>query len=94
MGFFPTKGRYDARAVARTVGNAGGDPWPLFSVDSRALSALFKRQPDLESVLAPARRATPPWFGHRKAAAGNALLRGRGLDDVQDSQDRGPGERN
>jgi RecB family exonuclease len=67
MGFFPTKGRYDARDVARAVGNAGGDPWPLLSVDSRALSALFKRQPDLEAVLAPARRPTPPWFGHRKS---------------------------
>jgi putative RecB family exonuclease len=95
MGFFATKGRYDARAVARAVGNAGGDPWPLLSVDSRALSALFKRQPDLEAVLAPVRTATPPWFGHRKAAPGNALRRGSRLtDEVADGQDRTPGGRN
>jgi len=94
MGCFPTTGRYDARDVARAVGHAGRDPWPRLSVDSRALSGLFKRQPDLEAVLAPARQATRPWFGHRKAAAGKALRRARGLmDEVLDGHDRTPGER-
>jgi hypothetical protein len=58
------------------------------------LSGLFKRQPDLEAVLAPARQATRPWFGHRKAAPGKALRRARGLmDEVLDGHDRTPGER-
>ncbi len=67
VGFFPTSGRYDPKEVARAVADAGGDPWPLLSVDSRALRALFTRQPTLEAALAPARTPTPPWFGHRKA---------------------------
>jgi hypothetical protein len=28
VGFFPTSGRYDTRAVARAVIDAGADPWP------------------------------------------------------------------
>jgi RecB family exonuclease len=67
VGFFPTGGRYDARDVARVVTDAGEDPWPLLAVDSRALKALFKRQPALETALAPARAASLPWFGHRKS---------------------------
>jgi RecB family exonuclease len=67
VGFFPTNGRYDARAVARVVAETGADPWPLLSVDSRALRALFRWQPSLEAALASARTPTPPWFGHRKS---------------------------
>ena len=67
VGFFPTSGRYDPQGVARAVAEAGGDPWPLLSVDARLLRALFKRQPRLEAALVPVRTPTPPWFGHRKA---------------------------
>ena len=66
VGFFPTGGRYGARAVTRVLGDAGADPWPVLSVDSRALRALFGRQPSLEVALASAHAPTPPWFGHRK----------------------------
>jgi hypothetical protein len=66
MGFFPTSGQYDPRHVARVMADAGEDPWPLFSVDARALRVLFKRQPALEAALASARTPTTPWFGHRK----------------------------
>jgi putative RecB family exonuclease len=67
VGFFPTSGRYDARGVAQVVANSGVDPWPLLSVDSRALRALFRRLPSLEAALASTRTPTPPWFGHRKS---------------------------
>jgi RecB family exonuclease len=67
LGFFPTKGRYDAAAVFRSATDAGDDPWPLLAADGRALSAFLKRQPGAERVLAGAWTATPPWFGHRKA---------------------------
>jgi putative RecB family exonuclease len=70
LGFFPTTGRYDAREVARVLAAAGEDPWPLLSVDSRALRTLFKRRSDLEGALDPARAPTPPWFGHRKGKKG------------------------
>jgi RecB family exonuclease len=70
VGFFPTSGRYDAKEVARVLAATGEDPWPLLSVDSRALRTLFKRRPRLESALAPARAPTPPWFGHRKGKKG------------------------
>jgi RecB family exonuclease len=66
LGFFPTKGRYEVEAVVRAVTQAGVDPWPLLSVDGRALAALLKRQPDMKRCLAAAWSATPPWFGHRK----------------------------
>jgi RecB family exonuclease len=68
LGFFPTKGRYDAAAVHRVVTEAPEDPWPLLAVDGRALAAFFKRRPELERALSPAWTATPPWFGHRKVA--------------------------
>ena len=67
LGFFPTKGRYDAAAVFRTATDAGDDPWPLLAADGRALATFLKRRPDTERTLSPAWSATPPWFGHRKA---------------------------
>ena len=67
LGFFPTKGRYDAAAVFRAATEAGADPWPLLAADGRALSAFLKRRPGTERVVAGAWTATPPWFGHRKA---------------------------
>ena len=67
LGFFPTKGRYDAASVFRAATEAGADPWPLLAADGRALSAFLKRRPGAERVLAGAWTATPPWFGHRKA---------------------------
>ncbi|MGH7264972.1 MAG: RecB family exonuclease [Candidatus Rokuibacteriota bacterium] len=67
LGFFPTKGRYDAAAVFRVITDARADPWPLLAADGRALAAFLKRRPDAERVLAPAWTGTPPWFGHRKA---------------------------
>jgi putative RecB family exonuclease len=67
VGFFPTAGRYDARAVARVLVEWGADPWPFLWVDSRALRALFRRHPSLETALSSASTPTPPWFGHRKA---------------------------
>jgi RecB family exonuclease len=70
LGFFPTKGRYDAEAVFRTVAEAGGDPWPLLSTDVRTLAVLLRRRPDLERSLAAAWSPTGPWFGHRKATSG------------------------
>ena len=67
LGFFPTKGRYDAAAVFRAATEAGADPWPLLAAEGRALAAFLKRRPDMEQTLAPAWTATAPWFGHRKA---------------------------
>jgi hypothetical protein len=67
LGFFPTKGRYDAAAVFRAASDTGVDPWPLLAADGRALAAFLKRRPAAERSLAPAWSATPPWFGHRKA---------------------------
>jgi RecB family exonuclease len=66
LGFFPTKGRYDAAAVFRAATDTGVDPWPLLAADGRALAAFLKRRPAAERSLAPAWGATPPWFGHRK----------------------------
>ncbi len=66
LGFFPTKGRYEAAAVFRTATEAGADPWTLLAADGRALTAFLKRQPGAERILARAWTATPPWFGHRK----------------------------
>jgi hypothetical protein len=66
LGFFPTKGRYDAAAVFRAATEAGADPWPLLAADGRALAAFLKRRPGAERVLARAWAATPPWFGYRK----------------------------
>jgi hypothetical protein len=66
LGFFPTKGRYDPAAVFHVATEAGADPWPLLTADSRALAAFLKRRPDAERTLASAWTASPPWFGHRK----------------------------
>ena len=67
LGFFPTKGRYDAAAVFRSATEAGTDPWPLLAADGRALATFLKRRPDVERTLAAAWTASPAWFGHRKA---------------------------
>jgi putative RecB family exonuclease len=75
LGFFPTKGRYDAAAVFRAATDAGADPWPLLAVDGRTLAAFLKRRPSAERVLARAWTATPPWFGHRKTK--NAAMTAR-----------------
>ncbi len=76
LGFFPTKGRYDAAAVFRAATEAGADPWPLLAADGRALAAFLKRRPDAERTLAAAWTATPPWFGHRKAKNADRNARG------------------
>ena len=67
LGFFPTKGRYDAAAVFRAATDAGADPWPLLAADGRILAAFLKRRPDVEQTLAGAWTASPAWFGHRKS---------------------------
>ena len=67
LGFFPTKGRYDAAAVFRAATEAATDPWPLLTADGRALTAFLKRRPDAERALTPGWTPSPPWFGHRKA---------------------------
>jgi putative RecB family exonuclease len=67
LGFFPTKGRYDAASVFRAATEAATDPWPLLTADGRALAAFLKRRPDAELALAPGWTPSPPWFGHRKA---------------------------
>ena len=74
LGFFPTKGRYDAAAVFRAAMDAGADPWPLLAADGRTLAAFLKRRPDVAQTLAGAWTASPAWFGHRKTknAAGSA----------------------
>jgi hypothetical protein len=77
LGFFPTKGRYDAAAVFRTATDAGDDPWPLLAADGRALAAFFRRRPDLERRLALAWNPSPPCFGHRKAKSAEGGARGR-----------------
>lgn len=66
FGFFPTRGRHDAAAVARVLSGVGLDPWQVLAVDARALATVFKRQPRLEATLASAQEPTPPWFGHRR----------------------------
>jgi putative RecB family exonuclease len=73
LGFFPTKGRYDAEAVFRAATEAGWDPWPLLSADGRALAALLNRRPDLERHVAFAWNPSPPWFGHRKAKSAKGV---------------------
>jgi hypothetical protein len=77
LGFFPTKGRYDAAAVFRAATDAGADPWPLLATDGRTLAALLKRRPDLEQTLAGAWTPSPAWFGHRKVAASPGNRRAR-----------------
>jgi hypothetical protein len=72
LGFFPTKGRYEAKAIYRAALDAGANPWPLLAVDGRSLAVFLKRRPDVEPTLAPAWTATSPWFGHRKAASSPA----------------------
>jgi hypothetical protein len=67
LGFFPTKGRYDAAAVFRAATDAGADPWPLLAVDGRTLVAFLKHRPGVEQSLASAWTPSPAWFGHRKA---------------------------
>jgi putative RecB family exonuclease len=67
LGFFPTKGRYPAEAVARALEARGGSPLDAMHVDARALARLFKRHPELEAELEPLREPGPAWFGHRKA---------------------------
>jgi hypothetical protein len=86
VGFFPTSGRYDARAVARVMAETGADPWPLLSVDSRALRGRFRWQPSLEAALASARTPTPPWFGHRKSKT----HRSTGTSDPRGGSDIAP----
>jgi RecB family exonuclease len=75
LGFFSTKGRYDAAAVFRAATEAGADPWPLLAADGRALAAFLKRRPSAERSLASAWTAAPPWFGHRKT---KTVTRGAG----------------
>jgi putative RecB family exonuclease len=67
LGFFPTKGRYDAAAVFHAATDAGADPWHLLAADGRTLTAFLKRRPDVEQTLAGAWTPSPAWFGHRKA---------------------------
>lgn len=74
FGFFPTKGQYEAEAVVRVLTAAGMDPWPLLAADGRALSALFKREPEVKRCLASAWSATRPWFGHRKRSREGTTL--------------------
>ena len=83
LGFFSTKGRYDAAAVFRTATEAGADPWPLLAADGRTLAAFLKRRPDAEQTLAGAWTPSAEWFGHRKAKmAGVAAVKcGRPSDD-------------
>jgi hypothetical protein len=66
LGFFPTKGRYDAAAVFRAATDAGTDPWALLAADGRTLAAFLKRWPGVEQTLAGAWTPSPAWFGHRK----------------------------
>jgi RecB family exonuclease len=66
LGFFPTKGRYDAAAVFRAATDAGTDPWSLLAADGRTLAAFLKRRPGVEQTLAGAWTPSPAWFGHRK----------------------------
>jgi putative RecB family exonuclease len=70
LGFFPTRGRYDAAAVFQVATLAGTDPWPLLAADGRSLAAFLKRRPDAELTLAPAWSPAPAWFGHRKSKTG------------------------
>jgi hypothetical protein len=67
LGFFPTKGRYPAEAIARALDARGESPLEVMHVDARALTRLFKRHPELEAELEPLREPGPDWFGHRKA---------------------------
>jgi putative RecB family exonuclease len=67
LGFFPTKGRYPAQAVARVLEARGGSPLEAMHVDARALARLFRRHSELEAELEPSREAGPAWFGHRKS---------------------------
>jgi hypothetical protein len=62
LGFFPTKGRYDAAAVFHAATDAGADPWPLLAADGRTLAAFLKRRPDVEQTLAGAWTPSPAWF--------------------------------
>jgi hypothetical protein len=83
LGFFPTKGRYDAATVFRAATAAGVDPWPLLAADGRTLAAFLKRRPNVEQTLAGAWTPSAAWFGHRKAKmAGVAAVQcGRHSDD-------------
>jgi hypothetical protein len=67
IGFFPTKGRYPAQAIARALNARGESPLEVMHVDGRALVRLFKRHPELEAEFESLREPAPAWFGHRKA---------------------------
>ena len=83
LGFFPTKGRYDAATIFRAATDVGADPWPLLAADGRTLTAFLKRRPDVEQTLAGAWTPSAAWFGHRKAKMGGvaAVQCGRSSDD-------------
>ena len=84
LGFFPTKGRYDAAAMLRAATDAGVDPWSLLAADSRTLTTFLKRRPDAEQRLASVWTASPPWFGHRKT---KTVRRGAYAPDRVDATD-------
>jgi hypothetical protein len=84
LGFFPTKGRYDAAAMLRAATDAGVDPWSLLAADSRTLTTFLKRRPDAEQRLASVWTASPPWFGHRKT---KTVRRGACAPDRVDATD-------
>jgi hypothetical protein len=98
LGFFPTKGRYDAAAVFRAATDAGADPWILLAADGRTLAAFLKRRPDMEQTLADAWTPSPAWFGHRKAkiadrtAPGLNHLPARSADTTPTERAVGPDE--
>ena len=76
LGFFPTKGRYDAAAVFRAAAEAGVDPWPLLAADGRLLATFLRGRPDVARTLAAAWNPLPPWFGHRKSKNADRNARG------------------
>jgi putative RecB family exonuclease len=96
LGFFPTRGRYDATAVFRAATEAGADPWLLMATEGRALATFLKSRPDVERALASAWTASPPWFGHRKTKTGTSGLGDRSRACATDHGAReaelGPGD--
>jgi hypothetical protein len=76
LGFFPTKGRYDAAAIFRAATEREADPWALLTADGRAVAAFLKGRPDAAQMLADAWTPSPPWFGHRKSKTAIKNARG------------------
>lgn len=72
VGYFPTMGEYDAKAVLAALDALGEASTDVAMINRKTLARLFRRHPGLEAQLASARTPSPPWFGHKKSPRSEA----------------------